>query len=81
MPRMYGPIGLRRRSSAERISAALKQAYELLFRSGHRVSEAVKLARKPSARVRTCCRSPSSCKGSKRGICRSVGKGQEDEEE
>jgi len=81
--RMYGlnSIGLRRHGfSAERISA-LKQAYELLFRSGHRVSEAVKLARETFGASQDVLQVAEFMQGSKRGICRSVGKGQEDEEE
>ncbi|MDR4473408.1 MAG: hypothetical protein MRJ92_12455 [Nitrospira sp.] len=74
-------IGLRRHGfSADRI-AALKHAYELLFRSGHRVSEAVKLAREQFSASQDVLQVAEFMQGSKRGICRSVGKGQEDEEE
>lgn len=80
--RLYGlnSVGLRRQGfSTERISA-LKQAYELLFRSGHRMAEAVKRARdefKDHADVQELL---AFLEGTKRGICRSIGKDQEDEE-
>ncbi len=81
--RMYGlnSIGLRRHGfSADRISA-LKQAYEVLFRSGHRVAEAVKLARQSFETNQDVMQVVSFMEGTKRGICRSVGKEQESEEE
>src|SRR5574340_406569 len=81
--RMYGlnSIGLRRHGfSAERISA-LKQAYELLFRSGHRVGEAVKLARATFKKSQDVMQVADFMEGTKRGICRSVGKEQEGDEE
>jgi UDP-N-acetylglucosamine acyltransferase len=81
--RMYGlnAIGLRRHGfSADRI-AALKQAYELLFRSGHRVSDAIKLARDTFSSSQDVLQVADFMEGTKRGICRSVGKEQEGEEE
>jgi UDP-N-acetylglucosamine acyltransferase len=80
---MYGlnSIGLRRHGfSAERI-AALKKAYEVLFRSGHRVAEAVKLARETFGTSQDVMQVADFMQGTKRGICRSVGKDQEGEEE
>ncbi|MGH7254931.1 MAG: acyl-ACP--UDP-N-acetylglucosamine O-acyltransferase [Nitrospirales bacterium] len=80
--RLYGlnSIGLKRLGfGSERISA-LKRAYELLFRSGHRMAEAIKQVRdtfKDSPDVMEVVR---FIEGSKRGICRSVGKDAEDEE-
>ena len=81
--RMFGlnSIGLRRHGfSSERISA-LKHAYEVLFRSGHRVAEAVKLARENFAGSQDVMQVADFMEGTKRGICRSVGKHQEGEEE
>lgn len=81
--RMYGlnSIGLRRHGfSADRISL-LKQAYELLFRSGHRVGAAAKLARDTFANSRDVMQVVDFMEGTKRGICRSVGKEQEGDEE
>jgi len=49
--------------------------------SGHRVSEAVKLARETFGASQDVLQVAEFMQGSKRGICRSVGKGQEDEEE
>jgi len=79
---LYGlnSIGLKRHGfSNERISA-LKKAYELLFRSGYRMAEAIKRARdefKDNADVQEIIR---FMEGTKRGICRSVGKDMENEE-
>ena len=81
--RMYGlnSIGLRRHGfSSERI-AALKKSYEVLFRSGHRVAEAVKLARETFGASPDVMQVAAFMEGTKRGICRSVGKDQEGEEE
>ena len=81
--RMYGlnSIGLRRHGfSSDRI-AALKKAYEVLFRSGHRVAEAVKLARGTFSASQDVMQVAAFMEGTKRGICRSVGKDQEGEEE
>jgi len=81
--RMYGlnSVGLRRHGfSTDRISV-LKRAYDMLFRSGHRIAEAAKLTKvefgdQPD--VMTVLGFLEG--GTKRGICRSVGKDQEDEE-
>ena len=81
--RMYGlnSIGLRRHGfSADRIST-LKQAYEVLFRSGHRVAEAVKLARQSFGQHQDVMQVVDFMEGTKRGICRSVGKEQESEDD
>jgi len=81
--RMYGlnSIGLRRHGfSSDRISA-LKQAYEVLFRSGHRVAEAVKLAKASYGQNQDVMQVVGFMEGTKRGICRSVGKEQEGEDE
>ena len=72
--RLYGLnyIGLKRHGfSIERLGV-LKHACELLFRSGHRMAEAVKLARdkfKESADVQELL---TFLEGTKRGICRSA---------
>lgn len=81
--RMYGlnSIGLRRHGfSADRISA-LKEAYDLLFRSGHRVAEAVKLAKESFKDNADVMQVAAFMEGTKRGICRSVGKDQEHDED
>ena len=81
--RMYGlnSIGLRRHGfSSDRISA-LKHAYEVLFRSGHRVAEAVKLAKASYGQNQDVMQVVRFMEGTKRGICRSVGKEQEGEDE
>lgn len=80
--RLYGlnSVGLRRHGfSADRVSV-LKHAYELLFRSGHRLAEAAKIARdqfKDSPDVMAVL---AFLDGSKRGICRSAGKDDDHEE-
>lgn len=81
--RMYGlnSIGLRRQGfSTERISS-LKHAYDVLFRSGHRLAEAVKLARVMFKENQDVLQVIAFLEGTKRGICRSVGKEQEGDEE
>ncbi len=80
--RMYGlnSVGLRRHGfSSERI-AALKQAYDLLFRSGHRMAEAIKLAKEAFKDQMDVKAVVDFMEGTKRGVCRSVGKDQESEE-
>ena len=74
---LKSPLG---RFSTDRISV-LKRAYDMLFRSGHRIAEAAKLTKvefgdQPD--VMTVLGFLEG--GTKRGICRSVGKDQEDEE-
>lgn len=79
---LYGinAIGLRRQGfSNERIST-LKRAYELLFRSGVRMAEAMKQAREDYKDQPDVLQVLSFLDGSKRGVCRSVGRDQEDEE-
>lgn len=79
---LYGvnSIGLRRQGfSNDRISH-LKRAYELLFRSGQRLAEAVKHARDEFTNNDDVLRILTFLDGSKRGVCRSVGRDEEDEE-
>jgi UDP-N-acetylglucosamine acyltransferase len=81
--RLYGvnSIGLQRQGfSTERI-AALKQAYEVLFRSGHRMAEAIKRARDEFRESKDVMELVAFLEGTKRGVCRSAGKVQEDEDE
>lgn len=80
--RMYGlnSVGLRRHGfSPDRISV-LKRAYDMLFRSSHRVAEAIKLAKAEFGDQPDVMTILGFLEGTKRGICRSVGKDQEDEE-
>ncbi|MGH7216930.1 MAG: acyl-ACP--UDP-N-acetylglucosamine O-acyltransferase [Nitrospiraceae bacterium] len=80
--RMYGlnSVGLRRQGfSTDRISV-LKRAYDMLFRSGHRTAEAAKLAHAEFRDQPDVVTILEFLEGTKRGICRSVGKDQEDEE-
>ena len=72
--RLYGLnyIGLKRHGFSMERLGVLKHAYELLFRSGHRMAEAVKLARdefRESADVQELL---TFIEGTKRGICRSA---------
>ncbi len=80
--RMYGlnSVGLRRHGfSPDRISV-LKRAYDMLFRTGHRVAEATRLAKAEFGDQPDVMTILGFLEGTKRGICRSVGKDQEDEE-
>ncbi|HSA62813.1 MAG TPA: acyl-ACP--UDP-N-acetylglucosamine O-acyltransferase [Nitrospiraceae bacterium] len=80
---LYGlnSVGLRRHGfSGERI-AILKKAYHLLFRSGHRIAEAVRLAKEEFKDQADVAQVLTFMEGTKRGISRSVSKEQEDEEE
>jgi UDP-N-acetylglucosamine acyltransferase len=80
--RMYGlnSVGLRRQGfSTDRI-LVLKRAYDMLFRSGHRTPEAAKLAKVEFGDQPDVMTVLEFLEGTKRGICRSVGKDQEDEE-
>ncbi len=80
--RMYGlnSVGLRRHGfSSDRITV-LKRAYDLLFRSGHRTAEAAKLAKAEFVDQPDVMAVVGFLEGTKRGICRSVGKDHEDEE-
>ena len=80
--RMYGlnSVGLRRQGfSNDRISV-LKRAYDMIFRSGHRTAEAAKLAKIEFADQPDVMTVVAFLEGTKRGICRSVGKDKEEEE-
>ncbi len=80
--KLYGlnSIGLRRHGfSAERL-AELKQAYELLFRSGHRPAEAIKLAKERFKENEDVLELVTFMEGTKRGTCRSVAREQEGED-
>jgi UDP-N-acetylglucosamine acyltransferase len=71
---LYGlnAIGLRRHGfSSERI-AVLKEAYELLFRSGHRMADAIKLARDEFRDTADVLEVLTFMEGTKRGVCRST---------
>jgi UDP-N-acetylglucosamine acyltransferase len=57
--------------SNERISA-LKAAYELLFRSGHRMAEAIKLGRDAFRDNADVSEVLTFMEGTKRGVCRST---------
>lgn len=79
---LYGlnSVGLKRHGfSNDRISL-LKRAYEVLFRSGLRLAEAIKKAREEFMDNPDVMEVVRFMEGSKRGICRSVGKDMEDEE-
>lgn len=80
--RIYGlnSVGLRRQGfSTDRISV-LKRAYDMLFRSGHRIAEAAKLVKAEFGDQPDVMTVLGFLEGTKRGICQSVGKDQEDEE-
>lgn len=79
---LYGvnSIGLKRQGFSNERIAVLKRAYEMLFRSGHRMAEAIKQARDEFRDHADVMEVIAFLDGSKRGICRSVGKELEGEE-
>lgn len=79
---LYGvnSIGLKRQGFSNERIVVLKRAYEMLFRSGHRMAEAIKRARDEFRDHADVMELIAFLDGSKRGICRSVGKELEDEE-
>jgi UDP-N-acetylglucosamine acyltransferase len=82
MARLYGvnSIGLKRQGFSNERIAVLKRAYQTLFRSGHRMAEAIKRARDEFRDHADVIEIIAFLDGTKRGICRSVGKELEDEE-
>ena len=79
---LYGlnSVGLRRHGfSADRI-AVLKKAYDLLFRSGHRIAEAIRLAKDEFKGQADVAQIVRFMEGTKRGVSRSVSLEQEGEE-
>jgi UDP-N-acetylglucosamine acyltransferase len=80
--KLYGlnSVGLRRHGFTSERIAVLKRAYDLLFRSGHRVSEAIKLAREEFHGNEDVATLLAFLEGTKRGICKSVGREHDDEE-
>ena len=73
-------VGLRRNGFSSDRVAVLKKAYDLLFRSGHRTAEAARLAKAEFSDQPDVMAVLTFIEGTKRGMCRSVGKDQEDEE-
>jgi UDP-N-acetylglucosamine acyltransferase len=80
--KLYGlnSVGLKRQGFSNERIVTLKQAYELLFRSGHRMAEAMKIAREEFKDSVDVLQVLTFMEGSKRGVCRSVGKEAEAEE-
>lgn len=74
--RLFGlnSIGLKRHGFSNERITVLKHAYELLFRSGYRMAEAIKRARDEFRDSPDVQELLSFMESSKRGICRSVGK-------
>ncbi len=79
---LYGlnSIGLKRQGFTHERISALKHAYELLFRSGLMMAEALKRARDEFKDQPDVQEVVTFVEGTKRGICRSVGVGQEEDE-
>ncbi len=80
--RLYGvnSIGLKRHGFSTVRIGGLKRAYELLFRSGHRMAEAIKRARDEFRENTDVMEVVRFMESTKRGVCRSVGKEMENEE-
>ena len=79
---LYGlnSVGLKRQGFSHDRIAILKEAYEVLFRSGQRMAEAMKRARDQFRESPDVLEVIAFMEGSKRGICKSVRKGVEDDE-
>jgi UDP-N-acetylglucosamine acyltransferase len=79
---MYGInyIGLKRQGFTNEQLAVLKRAYDLLFRSGHRLAEAVKLVRKEFASHKHIMEMADFVNSTRRGLCASVGRDEETDE-
>jgi UDP-N-acetylglucosamine acyltransferase len=73
-------VGLRRHGFSHERIATLKRAYELLFQSGHRRTEAIKRAKEEFKDSDDVLAVLTFMEGTKRGVCKSVGRGHEDEE-
>ena len=68
------------RSSEPLPPAVLKRAYDILFRSGHRMAEAARLAKAEFGDQPDVMTVLAFLEGTKRGICHSISKDDEDEE-
>lgn len=79
---LYGlnTIGLKRQGFTNERISALKQAYEILFRSGLMMTDALKRAHDQFADQPDVQEVVTFIEGTKRGICRSVGVGEEEDE-
>jgi UDP-N-acetylglucosamine acyltransferase len=79
---LYGlnSVGLKRHGFSNERIVTLKKAYELLFRSGHRMAEAMKIAREDFRDSADVLQVLAFMEASKRGVCRSVGKEAEADE-
>jgi UDP-N-acetylglucosamine acyltransferase len=80
--KLYGlnTVGLKRQGFTNERIGILKQAYEVLFRSGHRMADAMKIARDEYKDSPDVLAVLTFMEGTKRGMCRSVGKDEEDDE-
>jgi UDP-N-acetylglucosamine acyltransferase len=79
--RLYGlnSVGLKRHGFSNERIGVLKRAYELLFRSGHRMAEAIKQARDEFRDSPDVLELVAFMETSKRGICRPASRDEEDE--
>ncbi len=75
--KLYGvnSIGLRRQGIATDRIWALKRAYELLFRSGHRLPDAIKMVRDEFIENVDVMNLVTFLETTRRGVCKSVEKG------
>ncbi len=80
--KLYGvnSIGLKRQGIYNDRINVMKRAYEVLFRSGYRMAEAIKRAREEFGNIPDVAEVLTFMEGTKRGVCVSVGKDQEDED-
>ena len=80
--RLYGlnSVGLRPAWVFCRPYRRVKKAYDLLFRSGHRAAEAIRLAKEEFKGHADVAQILAFMEGTKRGVSRSVGTELEDEE-
>lgn len=80
--RLFGlnAIGLRRHGFSNERIRVLKQAYDMLFRGGQRITEAIKLARSTFQESQDVLHMLTFMEESRRGTCRSAGRELDDEE-
>ncbi len=71
-------VGLRRHGFTSERVAVLKKAYALLFRSGHRLTEAVKQTREQYPDNPDVAQVAAFIDASKRGVCRAASRDEED---
>jgi UDP-N-acetylglucosamine acyltransferase len=73
-------VGLKRHGFSNERIVALRQAYEILFRAGHRMADAIKLTRDEFPDNPDVSDVLTFIEGTKRGVCRSTAQDMEMED-